>query len=166
MLQAAWLWFRSRCARVSGITWGSLGLLAGTAAPLKQVPNGYKIRFGQFIVTTWIHALVNPLPFILEAVSSYLSNWCYWWRGTDLPPFTPSTSLPPPPQGPAQPAIRPHVSGSIHASSLLLCTSAHWTLLNPWRWWASDRWDPADRLNPERPKWAMALNFRPCSDWK
>lgn len=34
-------------------------------------------------------------------------------------------------------AIRPHVSSSTHAIPLLLCTSAHWTLLNPWRW-ASD----------------------------
>lgn len=60
------------------ITWGSLGLLAGPAALLKQVPNGCKIRFGQFIFTPRIHALVSPLPFILLAVSSYLSNWCYW----------------------------------------------------------------------------------------
>lgn len=51
-LQPAWLWFQNRCALVSGITWGSLGLLAGPAALLKQVPNGYKIRFGQFIITT------------------------------------------------------------------------------------------------------------------
>lgn len=34
--------------------------------------------------------------------------------------------------------MRPHVSSPIHASSLLLRTSAHWTLLNPWWWWASD----------------------------
>lgn len=46
------LWFQSRCALVLGITWRSPGLLAGPAALLKQVSNGYKIRFSQFIMTT------------------------------------------------------------------------------------------------------------------
>ena len=95
-------------------TWRSLSLLAGPAALLKQVPNGFKIRFGQFFITTPIHALVTPLPFILQPVSLYLSNWCYWWRGTDLPPFTPLSGLPPPPPDISL-AIRPHVSSSTQA---------------------------------------------------
>lgn len=60
------LWFRSRCEWVSGITWGSLSLPAGNTALFEQVSNDYKIRFGQFIVTTWTCTLVSPLPFILK----------------------------------------------------------------------------------------------------
>lgn len=86
--------FRADVPRYGRSPGGNGGLLAGPAALLKQVPNGYKIRLGQFIITTWIRALANPLPFIPQAVSFYLSNWCYWWRGTDPPPFTPFTSLP------------------------------------------------------------------------
>lgn len=119
VLPSSWLWFQNRCSLVSGITWRTLILLEGPAALLKQVPNGYKIKFGQFIITTWIRTLVDPLPFILHAVSFYLSNWCYWWRGTDLVPLAPLTSLPPPPpQGSATVislAIRPHVSSSMLA---------------------------------------------------
>lgn len=134
------LWFQSRCARVSGITWGSLSLLAGPAALLKQVPNDYKIRFGQFIITTWTCTLVNPLPFILK-----LSALIYLIGVTDEEALTrrPSpllpASLPPTLWGPAlalSPALTPHVYSSIRRSLLLLCTSAHWTQVNLCWWWA------------------------------
>ncbi|CAG09050.1 unnamed protein product [Tetraodon nigroviridis] len=46
------IWFQSICALVLGITWRSLGLLAGPAALFQQVSNGYEIRFSQFIMTT------------------------------------------------------------------------------------------------------------------
>lgn len=114
------LWFHSRCARVSGITWGSPGLLAGTAALLKQVSNGSTICSCEFIATTWICTLVNPLPFILQSVTSYLSNWCYRQRGSD-PPSSPPWGLAPA----FSPALRPHVSGSIRARLVLFYAPLH-----------------------------------------
>lgn len=129
VLQPAWLWFQSRCALVLEITWGSLGLLAGPAALLKQVPNGYKIRFGQFIITTWIHALVSRLPFILKAVSFYLSNWCYWWRGTDLLPFTPFPT-PPPSTRPFPSRLNSHKTSCLQLHTCRLKTFMHLCTLN------------------------------------
>lgn len=53
-------------------------MVGPAAPPLKQVLNGYKIKFVRFIVTARVCALADPLPFILQPVSSHLSNWCYW----------------------------------------------------------------------------------------
>lgn len=140
------------------ITWGSCGLLAWPAALLKQVPNGCKIRFGQFIVTPWIYALVKPLPFILLAVSSYLSNWCYCWRATDPPPSTP-----PPPSlcidltSPA-PYMQVHYFyAPLHIELGLAPGDDEQRLIS------SDKSALADRLTAERLK---DLAFRLSSKWK
>lgn len=157
-----WLWFQSRCARVSEITWGSLSLLVGPAALLQQVSNDYKIRFGQFIFTTWTCTLVNPLPFILKlSALIYLIGVTGEEALTRRPAPPPSFAMRPcPSQRPfpctsSVPYVQAHYFYAPLHSELWLTSSG-----DEQRLIIGDRSDVADCLTAERMKGATDQVFR------
>lgn len=152
VLQPDGLWCQSRCALLHSHHLRK----TPPAAFIKQVVNGSKIQFGKVNVTSWICTLSQASSFHPLAVSSYLSNWSYWWGGADPSPLPPGFL--PPSRGPGRAlsvALRPHVSSSIPAP--ILCSSAHWTLFNPWRRWASPG-------TPRRAMKAEQWGLKECQD--